>query len=386
MIVMPDKKILIVDPDVASRNFIARNLTAQNYEVIEAGSGKEGLISAWRDRPDLIVIDPTIPDLRGEELASKLRQDARTASVPIVALSSDPSVMRIKSCLDAGYNEYITKSGQAVAILNETVNRLLGITAATAKQGGLLVVFASAKGGAGTSSLCANIAMNISQIQPEARVAVVDMVLPIGSIGPLVGYEGNQNIVTVSDIPPLEMSPDYFTKELTEMPVWQFHLLAGSPDPESSNHLNVARIWDIVAGVKSAFDYVLVDLGRSLSKISLPLIQHADLITLVVSTDMSSVNLTKTLLEYLKNKGVQESAIYTILNRAIGLEGVSKPDAEKMLGIPIKSAVPYLGGNFALANNQHQPYSLKFPKETAAFVLTEAAKEITAQARKLRAE
>ena len=383
---MSEKKILIVDTDVASRNFIARNLAAQNYEVVQVGSGKEGLISAWRDRPDLIVIDPTIPDLRGEELASKLRQDARTANTPIVALSSDPSVMRIKSCLDAGYNEYITKSGQAVSNLNETIGRLLGITAATAKQGGLLIVFTSAKGGAGTSSLCANIAMNIFQSQPEARVAVVDMVLPIGSIGPLVGYEGKQNIVTVCDIPPLELSPDYFQKELTEMNLWKFSLLAGSPDPESSNHLNVARIWDVVAGVKSAFDYVLVDLGRSLSKISLPLIQHADLITLVVSTDVSSVSLTKILLEYLKNKGVRENGIYTILNRAIGLEGVSKPDAEKILGIPIKSAVPYLGSNFALANNQHQPYILKFPKETASFIFTEAAKEMTALAAKLRAE
>jgi pilus assembly protein CpaE len=383
---MPEKKILIVDTDVASRNFIARNLTVQKYEVIQAGSGKEGLICAWRDRPDLIVIDPTVPDLRGEELATRLRQDPRTANVPLVALSSDPSVMRIKSCLDAGFNEYITKSGQAVSSLNETVNRLLGITAATARQGGLLVVFASAKGGAGTSSLCANIAMNICQAQPEARVAVVDMVLPIGSIGPLVGYEGKNNIVTVSDIQPLEMNPDYFKNELTKLPAWEFHLLAGSPDPESSNHLNVGRIWDVVAGVKSAFDYVLVDLGRSLSKISLPLIQHADLITLVVSTDMSSVNLTKILLEYLKNKGVQENSIYTILNRAIGLEGVSKADAEKLLGISIKSSVPYLGSNFALANNLHQPYSLKFPQETAAFVFAEAAKEITALARKLRAE
>ncbi len=383
---MPEKKILIVDTDVASRNFIARNLMAQKYEVIQAGSGKEGLICAWRDRPDLIVIDPTVPDLRGEELATRLRQDARTTNVPLVALSSDPSVMRIKSCLDAGYNEYITKSGQAVSSLNETVNRLLGITAATARQGGSLVVFASAKGGAGTSSLCANIAMNICQAQPEARVAVVDMVLPIGSIGPLVGYVGKNNIVTISDIPPLEMNPDYFKNELTKLPAWEFHLLAGSPDPESSNHLNVGRIWDVVAGVKSAFDYVLVDLGRSLSKISLPLIQHADLITLVVSTDMSSVNLTKILLEYLKNKGVQENSIYTILNRAIGLEGVSKTDAEKLLGISIKSSVPYLGSNFALANNLHQPYSLKFPQETAAFVFAEAAKEITALARKLRAD
>jgi pilus assembly protein CpaE len=306
--------------------------------------------------------------------------------MPLIALSSDASVARIRSCLDSGFNEYITKSGQAVASLGEAINRLLGLTPPEVKQGGLLIVFLSAKGGSGTSSLCANIAMNISQFQPQARVAVIDMVLPIGSIGPIVGYEGIQNIVTVADMQPAETSADFFRDELAEMKIWRFHLLSGSPDPESSNYLNVARIWDIVAGVKSAYDYVLIDLGRNLSKISLPLIQHADLLALIVSTDMSSVNLTRTLLDYLKAKGVKEPGIYTILNRAIGLEGVSKMDAEKSLNIPIKTAFPYLGSNFALANNQHQPYSLKFPKDTASVIFLEAAKEMSALAGKLRFE
>jgi len=66
---MPEKKILIVDADVASRNFISRNLQNQKYEIIQTGSGKEGLIYAWRDRPDLMVIDPTVPDITGEEVA-----------------------------------------------------------------------------------------------------------------------------------------------------------------------------------------------------------------------------------------------------------------------------------------------------------------------------
>jgi MinD-like ATPase involved in chromosome partitioning or flagellar assembly/ActR/RegA family two-component response regulator len=383
---MSEKKVLIVDTDVASRNFIARTLLAQDYEVVQAGSAKEGLIYAWRDHPDLMIVDPTIPDLKGEELAKKLRQDPRTSNMPLIALSSDPSVVRIKSCLDAGFNEYITKSGQAVDSLNIAVNRLLGVTAAIAKQGGFLVVFLSAKGGAGTSSLCANIAMNISQFQPQARVAVVDMVLPIGSIAPIVGYEGNQNIVTVADSSSAETRPEFFREQLNEMKIWRFHLLAGSPDPESSNHLNVSRIWDIVASIKLAFDYVFIDLGRSLSKISLPLIQDADVITLIVSTDMSSVNLTKTLLDYFKAKGVRENGIYAILNRAIGLEGLSKAEAEKVLNLSIKSAVPYLGSHFALANNQHQPYSLKFPNDTASVVFVEAAKEMTILAEKMRTE
>lgn len=382
---MPEKKILIIDEDVASRNFIARNLLDQKYEVIEAGSGKEGLICAWRDHPDLAIIDPTLADLKGEEIAAKLKHDARTANMPLIALSSDSSVIRIKSCLDAGYGEYITKSGQAVQILNETITRLLGTSAMLEKKNGVLMVFLSAKGGTGTSSMCANIAMNISQNQPEARVVVVDMVLPIGSIAPIVGYDGAQNIVTITDMQPAETTPKFFKDELPDMNVWGFHLLAGSPDPESSNHLKAERIWDIVLALKESYDYVLIDIGRSLSRITLPLILHADVVALIISTDISTVSLTKTLWKYLQGKGVNAASVYTILNRAVGLEGLSKVDAEKMIGIPIIAAMPYLSSNFAFANSHHQPFTLKFPKDTASFVFLEAAKEMTALARKLRA-
>jgi pilus assembly protein CpaE len=383
---MPEKKILIVDADVASRNFIARNLVEQKYEVIQAGSGKEGLIYSWRDRPDLAVIDPTITDITGEEIARKLRLDVRTAQMPLIALSSDPSVVRIKACLDAGFNEYITKSGQAVPMLNETISRLLGVSSAAMKQGGLLMVVLSAKGGVGTSSLCANLAMNIAQNQPESRVVVVDMVLPIGSIAPIVGYTGAQNLITITDMPPGETTPEFFKQQLPEMNLWHFHLLAGSPDPESSNHLKAGRIMDIIAGLKASYDYVLVDIGRSLSRITLPLIQHADLVTLVVSTDLSAVSLTKTLWLYLKSKGVEAASIYTILNRAVGLEGLSKVDVEKILEIETNSMIPYLGNNFSFANNHSQPFSLKFPKDTAAFIFKDIAKDMSTQARKLRAE
>jgi len=381
---MPRKKILIVDADVASRNFVARKLLEQNYEVLQAGSGKEGLISAWRDHPNLIIVDPVMMDLSGEEIAVKLKQDARTAELPLIALSGDPSHGRIKSCLDSGFNEYIIKSGQAVATLNDTVNRLFGLTANVMDQGGLLIVFLSAKGGTGTSSLCANFAMNISQYQPEARVVVLDLVLPIGSIASIVGYEGEQNIVTVTDMSPAETTPDFFQRELQPVGIWRFNLLAGSPDPESSNQMKVGRIWDVVTSLKASHDYVLVDIGRSLSKITLPLIQHADLVTLIVSTDISAVPLTKTLWDYLKSKGVHENTLYTILNRAVGLEGLSKTDAENKLGMKINISMPYLGTNFSFANSHHQPFSLKFPRDTASIIFQDTAREMAVLAQKIR--
>jgi pilus assembly protein CpaE len=251
-------------------------------------------------------------------------------------------------------------------------------------QGGLLIVFLSAKGGTGTSSLCANFAMNISQYRPEARVAVLDLVLPIGSIASIVGYEGDQNIVTVTDMSPAETTPEFFHQALHPMNIWRFNLLAGSPDPESSNQMKVGRIWDVVTALKASYDYVLIDIGRSLSKITLPLLQHADLVALMISTDVSAVSLTKTLWDYLKSKGVHEDSLYTILNRSVGLEGLSKTDAENMLGIKINISMPYLGTNISFANSHHQPFSLKFPRDTASIIFQDAAKEMAVLAQKIR--
>ncbi len=382
---MAEKKVLIVDADAASRNFISAALEKEGYPVLQAASGKEGLIAAWRDRPDVIIIDPVQSDLKGEDFAARLRADSRTERVVLIALSSDPQPARLRACLDAGFNEYLVKTVQAVPALLEAVNRLLGITAVAEKTGGLLMVFLSAKGGTGTSSLCANIAMNIAQSIPQARVVVVDMVLPIGSIAGIVGYKGGQNLVTIADAPAAKTTPQFFRDNLTALTAWRFSLLAGSPDPESGNQLKVGRIGDIVSALKAAYDFVILDLGRSLSRISLPLIEHADLIALIVSTDLSTIDLTRTVWDYLHSQGVGSHSIYAILNRAVGLEGLTKAEAEKIIGLEIKTAVPYLGSNFALANNQHLPFSVKFPRDTAALVFKEIAHHMVDIARRLRA-
>jgi pilus assembly protein CpaE len=383
---MAGNKILIIDADAASRNFVAAALQKEGHHILQAASGKEGLIVAWRDRPEVIVTDPVTADLKGEELATRLRSDPRTAKTPLIGLSSDPQPARGRSCLDAGFNDYLVKTAQAVPALIDSIARLLGNVSASVKEGGLLIVFLSAKGGTGTSSLCANIAMNIAYNQPEARVVVADMVLPIGSIAEIVGYQSDLNLVTIADLSAAETPVEFFRDNLTRIETWRFHLLAGSPDPEHGNQLNVGRIGDIVSSLKNAYDFVLLDLGRSLSPISLPLIEHADLIVMVVGTDLSNVTLTKIVWDYLKSKGVRASSVFTILNRAVGLEGLTRAEAEKIIGVGINTALPYLGGNVALANNQHQPISSKFPNDTASIVLKETAQQMVTLARRLRAE
>jgi pilus assembly protein CpaE len=384
--------VLILDENTASRNFLANAFLEKQFKVTVAASGKEALIIAWRDVPDLILFDPVFSDIKVEEFIQKLRLDARTIQTPLIALSSDPSPARKETCLKAGVVEYLVKSAQAIPSLEETLTRLFGIEKPTQlvrkdkERDGVLIVFLSAKGGTGTSSLCANLALNIKLAQPEASIVVVDLVLPIGSIAPIVGYEGGLNLATVADLAPGQTSVEYFHENLPQPELWHFQLLPGSPDPQHGNVLKGDRIGEIVATLRSAYDFIVLDIGRSLSRISLPLIQKADLITLIVSTDQSTIKLTKTVWDYLQTQGIDNQNIYVILNRAIGLEGLTKMEAEEILGLTIKTTIPYMGGNFALANNLHQPITTKYPTDTASIILKETAENMVKIARLQRAQ
>lgn len=160
-------------------------------------------------------------------------------------------------------------------------------------------------------------------------------------------------------------------------------MLTGSPDPEGGNSIRGERIDQILDVLCSAYDFIVVDPGRSLSRISLPLIQKADLIVLIVSTDHSTVKLTKTVCDYLMAQGAGAGKIYTLLNRAVGLEGLTRAQAEEIIGLPIRTTMPYLGGNLSLANTRHQPITLKYPSDTASIILTGTASELVSLARQL---
>lgn len=391
---MAAKKILIIDPDAVTRAFVSNVLRQQMYSVIQVGSAKEGLITAWRDRPDLILIEPLIPDLSDEALVTKLRQDRRTERTPLVAFTEDGSPARRKACTQAGFADFIVKTPDAVPALIASIGQILGtapeqeetepLPAPIGSRRGLSIFFMSAKGGVGTSSLCANLAMNIAQNEPDSNVVVVDLVLPIGSIAPIVGYEGSQNIINLVTMDPEDLAEELRLEPPSELRNWRFHVIAGSPDPDSAAQLRVERIGGFLQQLKSEFDFVIVDAGRSLSKFSMPLIRQADLVVLIVSTDLSSITLTKTLLDYLRSKGIKDRSIFTILNRAVGLEGLSRAEAEKALGIDIKTTFPYLV-HFTLANNQHQPFAVKYQSETTATIaFKEVAERIAAASRMMR--
>ena len=380
-------KVLLVDPDEANRDFLAKMLHKKNYQVLHAASGQEGIEIAGQSSPSVIVFDPGLPDLNVREFVQGVKQNSRTAHIPCVALSGHSNPEEMQVCLQAGCVEYYVKSGMILLNLVEAIPKIIleGQKKQTQSQDGILIVFLSAKGGTGTSSLCANIGMNMAQHIQSASVALVDMVLPMGSIAPIVGCNPDEfNLVVATEQMEEGLATEQLKEYLVKTPNWHFDLLPGSPDPATAGRLQVKHIHEVIDILRKTHDYVLVDIGRALSKISLPLIEQANLVVLVLSTDLSTVTLTKTLWEYLGDQGVAAEKVFAILNRAVGLEGLTKAEAEKILGINIKLMVPYLMGNFTLANNQHMPVSTKFPTDTASMVLKQAALDMSYQAIKVR--
>ncbi len=368
--------ILIIDSDPTSGNYLAVMLRKSGFSVLSTAVGREGLVLAWKDHPEIILLDPDLPDMTGLELVMRLRKDRRTSGVPCVILSSKNEPEQADTFLAAGGNEYLVKSGQTLPRLLEMIPRLVQKKSTASKKLGILVSFLSSKGGTGTSSLCANIAMCLGSDKEASRIAVMDMVLPIGSIADIVGYDDRLNLFTAAMLEPNQITAGFFREKLPSVPGWNFHLLAGSPDPGSANQLAVDRLEKILTAIQQSHDFILVDLGRSLSRISLPVIQRSDVTVLVVGTDLSSAILTKTIWEYLKGLGIEPEQLYTLQNRAVGLEGLSKMEFEQLTGMAIRVTLPYMSGNFTLANNRHEPILSKYPGESPAMILMQAAREI----------
>ncbi|MEW6717932.1 MAG: response regulator [Chloroflexota bacterium] len=371
---MENASLLFICSDKLTLNFISKILREIGYRVLTATTGKEGSEIAWGQFPDIIIIDPDLSDIDGLKIALQIRQDKCTQHIPIIALSGEKSSEAVMTALEAGFSEYVPKDSKAINTLTEIIPNLLAKASQTPDDGlppkqGIVITFISAKGGIGTSSLCANIADILAEIRPGKNIVVADLVLPIGSIAQIVGYTGSINLLSFTSLPSGQLTFQYLCDNLPLPEAWRFHLLASTPDPEAARQIEAEQVFATIGLLRQGFDFVFVDLGRSLSKISIPIILDSDRVVLVLSTDLSAVHITKTVLEHLVALGVERDTIIPLLNRAVGFEGLTKQEVEEFLGIGIAGTIPYMRENFTVANNLHLPLAYKFPNTTGTIAL-----------------
>lgn len=98
--------VLVIDDEVQIRRLLRITLEANGYKVIEAASGKDGLVEAATRRPDIVILDLGLPDMDGVAVLKRLREWSR---VPVVVLSVRDRDEDKIAALDTGADDYVTK-------------------------------------------------------------------------------------------------------------------------------------------------------------------------------------------------------------------------------------------------------------------------------------
>ena len=102
-------KILLVEDNDLNRDMLSRRLIRKGFAVAMALDGGEGLAMAVSESPDLILLDMSLPVINGWDVARKLKADAMTNHIPIIALTAHAMDGDREKALAAGCNEYETK-------------------------------------------------------------------------------------------------------------------------------------------------------------------------------------------------------------------------------------------------------------------------------------
>ena len=119
------QRLLLVEDNEDNRIIYSTVLRHLGYEVVEAHDGNEAVTAARREKPDLILMDISIPGMDGWEATRVLRADAETREIPIIALTAHALPDDRERAQQVGFNAYLAKPIEPRAVAAE-VQRWIG--------------------------------------------------------------------------------------------------------------------------------------------------------------------------------------------------------------------------------------------------------------------
>jgi CheY-like chemotaxis protein len=117
-------KILLVEDNDLNRDMLSRRLGRSGHEVSIAVDGQQALLAVQRNRPDLILMDMSLPVLSGWEATKRLKSSPETSAIPIIALTAHAMASDREDALNSGCDDYDTKPVELPRLL-EKIQELL---------------------------------------------------------------------------------------------------------------------------------------------------------------------------------------------------------------------------------------------------------------------
>jgi CheY-like chemotaxis protein len=119
-------KILLVEDNEMNRDMLSRRLVRNGFEVAIAVDGQQGVEMAASERPDVILMDMSLPVMDGWEATRRVKADPATRAIPVIALTANALVEDREKAFAAGCDDFDTKPVELPRLLEKIRSRLPG--------------------------------------------------------------------------------------------------------------------------------------------------------------------------------------------------------------------------------------------------------------------
>jgi len=116
------RKIAVVD-DNADNRLIIRTILEDQYEIVEFSSGMEAIEGFKKNKPSVVILDISLPEMDGTEILRRIREDPELHDLPVIALTAHAMVGDREKYLAAGFNDYVAKPILDMSVLFSTIQR-----------------------------------------------------------------------------------------------------------------------------------------------------------------------------------------------------------------------------------------------------------------------
>jgi pilus assembly protein CpaE len=326
-------KILVVDDDPDVQRTLAYTLKQEGYQVVVAGDGAEGFRLWSTESPALMLLDIMLPKLDGYQVAAKIRsEEGANAHVPIIMLTAEREVEQKVRGLRAGADDYLIKPFHTAELLARIKSLLARFAPSEALVGrpplGRVHVYYGAKGGVGTTTIAINAAIALHR-ELGRKVALVDGNLQFGDHRVFLDLGlDRRSIVDVVTAPSIDID---LIQQILVRHDSGVDLLLAPPSPETAELVTSDHMPTILDQLRTAYDYILIDIDKKLDEINLRILDLADTIFVVMTADLSCLKNVRLVLETISNLGYEHDKVRLVLNRSNAFTGINVKNAEGAL-------------------------------------------------------
>jgi pilus assembly protein CpaE len=284
--------------------------------------------------PELIVLDLESDPELGVRFAQFLAD--QNPGRRFIAAGPALSPELLLDAMRAGVADYLIKpvSGESLQPAFDRVNtRLVRPAADNARQVGAAYAFASARGGAGSTTLAANLAIVMHQLTGK-KTLLVDLELQMGELALMLGVHSRFNFVDlVQNFPRMDAA---LLSSFIETHSSGVHVLAAPYHPERGESVSPEQVRRVIGFLRQHYDYVLMDTSKSLSASTLAAFEQSDSVFLVTSPDLASLrNIQRGLPLIRRALTMKGQQFRLVVNRHDAEAAIPREDIERTLGLQV---------------------------------------------------